>query len=424
MNFNRSLWSWCLYDFANSAFITSVATFIFPIFFKKVLMPSEGIEVLGVVLEGKTTFPLLIASALLLVFIISPWLGSIADKSNRRKLFLMGFCGLGSFSTMGLFFTQKGDFYLGCLLFVGGMIGFSLGNVFYNSLMKDLVGNQEVPKLSARGWALGYAGGFLALILHILLIELHQKLGIDKGLATRIALGSTGLWWLIFAIPLMLNVKESSRHKITSSENESELKSGSPLSNIVESFQLIRSIPYLGFFLMAFFLYNDAVQTTISQATNLAHELLGMEISAVLAAGMMIQFVAIFGSLLFLKLEQRFSTRGAVSIALVNWILILIWALIMQTPSEFYVLCAWVGLVLGITQSGSRTLFAQQIPENHSAQLFAFYTLADKASSVVGPILFAASTLIFPIRYAVVPMLLMLILGTYILQKVKFKESS
>lgn len=379
---------------------------------------------LGVVLEGKTTFPLLIASALLLVFIISPWLGSIADKSNRRKLFLMGFCGLGSFSTMGLFFTQKGDFYLGCLLFVGGMIGFSLGNVFYNSLMKDLVGDQEVPKLSARGWALGYAGGFLALILHILLIELHQKLGIDKGLATRIALGSTGLWWLIFAIPLMLNVKESSRHKITSSENESEVKSGSPLSNIVESFQLIRSIPYLGFFLMAFFLYNDAVQTTISQATNLAHELLGMEISAVLAAGMMIQFVAIFGSLLFLKLEQRFSTRGAVSIALVNWILILIWALIMQTPSEFYVLCAWVGLVLGITQSGSRTLFAQQIPENHSAQLFAFYTLADKASSVVGPILFAASTLIFPIRYAVVPMLLMLILGTYFLQKVKFKESS
>lgn len=222
----------------------------------------------------------------------------------------------------------------------------------------------------------------------------------------------------------MLNVKESSRHKITSSENESEVKSGSPLSNIVESFQLIRSIPYLGFFLMAFFLYNDAVQTTISQATNLAHELLGMEISAVLAAGMMIQFVAIFGSLLFLKLEQRFSTRGAVSIALVNWILILIWALIMQTPSEFYVLCAWVGLVLGITQSGSRTLFAQQIPENHSAQLFAFYTLADKASSVVGPILFAASTLIFPIRYAVVPMLLMLILGTYFLQKVKFKESS
>lgn len=416
MNQSKAVWSWCLYDFANSAFITSVATFIFPLYFKSVLMPQDGLELMGFILEGKTTFPLLISLSLAFVFVLSPWLGAKADQSGTRKIYLISFCSLGSLSTMGLFFTQIGDFWWGSILFVGGMIGFSFGNVFYNSLLKDVSSKETLAKVSAHGWALGYAGGFTALVIHMFLIIMHTDLGITKGLATKIALGSTGLWWAIFAIPIIVNVKESPA-------SSSDLKvSAKPWRGMLAAYREVRSIPILGAFLLCFFLYNDAVQTTISQATNLANELLGMQMTEVLQAGMMIQFVAIFGSLLFLWLEKKFSTRQAVLIALVNWIFILIWALIMQTSTEFYLLCAWVGLVLGVTQSGSRTLFARQIPEGKSAQLFSFYTLADRASAVFGPLLFAIFSLLFPMRYAVLPLILMLLVGTLWLRTLPLKR--
>lgn len=385
-------------------------------------MPQEGIQIAGLDIEGKTAFPILVSLSLLIVFVLSPSLGARADRSSQRKKFLMFFCALGSLSTMGLIFTSQGQIVLGSLLFMGGMIGFSFGNVFYNSLIKDVASEDRTAQVSARGWALGYAGGFTALVLHMVLIQMHAQFGLDKSLATKIALASTGLWWLLFAIPLFLNVQEQ-KH----SDGDSEVLTegvGSPWSGVFQAIREVKAVPFLGVFLMAFFLYNDAVQTTISQATNLANELLGMELTQVLQAGMMIQFVAIFGSLLFLFLEKKFSTKTAVLIALVNWCFILIWALLMQTPGEFYILCAWVGLVLGITQSGSRTLFANQIPASKSAQLFSFYTLADRASAVIGPLLFAVSTVIFPIRYAIVPMLMMLVLGTLWLYKIPVKEST
>jgi UMF1 family MFS transporter len=232
-------------------------------------------------------------------------------------------------------------------------------------------------------------------------------------------MASTGLWWILFAIPLMLNVKEKSTKIQMNTDDEHQVKS--PIKGLIHAFVTIRSVPYLGVFLMAFFMYNDAVQTTISQATNLANELLGMGMTEVLTAGMMIQFVAIFGSLLFLFLEKKIGTKKAVFIALINWCFILVWASIMQNKTEFYILCAWVGLVLGVTQSGSRTLFAQQIPQEHSAQLFSFYTVADRASAVVGPVLFAIGTMILPIRYSILPMLIMLIIGTIWLKKIPMK---
>ncbi len=416
---NKSMWSWCFYDFANSAFITSVATFIYPIYFKTVLVPEKGIELMGLSIEGKTLFPLLIAISLSFVFILSPWLGAKADLSSNRKSYLSFFCLLGGISTMSLVLTTKGDLLFGSLLFMGGMIGFSFGNVFYNSLIKEVASNEDIAKVSGRGWAVGYAGGFLALVIHMVIIQMHDKFGIDKEVATRIAMASTGLWWILFAIPLMLNVKEKSSKIQMNTDVEHQVKS--PIKGMIHAFVTIRSVPYLGVFLMAFFMYNDAVQTTISQATNLANELLGMGMTEVLTAGMMIQFVAIFGSLLFLFLEKKIGTKKAVFIALINWCFILVWASIMQNKTEFYILCAWVGLVLGVTQSGSRTLFAQQIPQEHSAQLFSFYTVADRASAVVGPVLFAIGTMILPIRYSILPMLIMLIIGTIWLKKIPMK---
>ncbi len=405
---NKAQWGWSFYDFANSAFATSVLTFIFPFFFKDVMVGKDTVvSLLGFEWQGKSLYPLIVSLSLLIVLISSPIMGRLADKLQYRKKFLLTYCWVGSACTSALFFLDEGQWQWAALLFGVANIGFAGGNVFYNALLKEVSTEENLAKWSGRGWALGYAGGFTALIIQLVFIMYPGLAGITKLEATRWSLLTTGLWWALWSLPLAIWVKEEGK-------GDSESLSVSDLKTV---FREVTGNRYLLLFLASFFLFNDAVETTISQAANLAEELLSMELQEVLIAGVAIQFVAIFGSLLFLRVEKKWGTRKALLAALANWCLIMIWAMVMQSKSEFYALCIWVGLVMGVTQSASRTLFGNSIPREKSSTFFAFYTLSQKASAMLGPFLFALAAKFFPIRMAVLPLVVMLLFGTYLLVK-------
>jgi UMF1 family MFS transporter len=407
MKTKSSLWAWCLYDFANSAYAVSVLTFIFPFFFKDVLVgKGKSILIWGSEWSGAAVYPIMISLSLGVVFLLVPILAKIADEKAIRKNTLAYFWVLGFVSTMLMFFLKEGNWLLGMILFLLANIGFAGGNVFYNALIKEISTDETLGKVSGQGWALGYLGGFLALIIELILILNHEAFGLDKVFATRLSFLITGIWWFIFGIPLFYKVEESHATK-----EKSELS----LLEVVITLKKALTYPALGLFLLAFFMYNDAVQTTISQAGNLAGEMLGMPLTDVMTAGIAIQFLAIFGSLLFLWIEKKWGTLFSLKLALVNWIFIMVWAMLMTTSTEFYVLCMWVGLVMGVTQSGSRTLFGKFVPKDQSARFYALYTVTDRASAMIGPVLFGLAVNYLSIRWGIFPLLVMVIIGLFCL---------
>jgi UMF1 family MFS transporter len=368
----------------------------------------NSVNLFGNQWEGKSLYPLILSLSLLIVLISSPLMGRLADKYKIKKPLLLAYCWVGSACTAALFFLEPGQWVLATILFCVANIGFAGGNVYYNALLKDVSTDDTLAKVSAKGWAFGYLGGFTLLVAQLVIIMKPELLNLSKVDATRWSLLTTGLWWAFWSMPLAFWVKEA-KEKVEATVAKIDLK---------EIVLELRNNKTLLIFLGAFFLFNDAVETTISQAANMANELLGMELQEVLTAGVMIQFVAIFGSLLFLQIEKRWGTRLALKSALICWSLIMIWAMLMQSKTEFYIISACVGLVMGVTQSASRTLFGMHVPKDKSTTYFSFFTLTQKSSAMIGPFIFALTAHFFPIRYAILPLIIMLVGGTYLLNKI------
>ncbi len=405
---------------ANSVYATSILTFIFPIYFKNVLIADNHSQffVLGTEIKGESIYPFMVSFSLFLVLLLGSFLGQIADKNKSKKRFLFTMSSIGSTATASLFFLEKGDWQIGALLFLIANFCFVSGTIFYNALMKEIAQTEaDTAKLSGLGWGIGYTGGFVVLLAQLALIMKPELVGIDKTLATQIAFLSSGIWWFVFTLPLMWGVQES---KGTSAESEKSI-------GIIDSFKMMKeliALPALALFLGAFFFYNDAVQTTISQASTLANSTLNMELNEVMTVGVIIQLVAIIGSFAFLAIERKIGTSNALKISLINWALIMTWAMLMTHKWEFYILGIWVGLVMGVTQSASRTLFALYTPPEKSSVYFSFYSLADRAGSMVGPMLFALASQFIHIRAGIFPLLIMVLTGLYLLTRIKTSHTT
>ena len=375
---------WCLYDWANSAFATVVLAAVLPVYFAS-LVPAQGVNLFwsSEATPATALWGYIISFSMVVVAITAPGLGNLADRRGWRRRLLIIFCLLGSFATCGLFFAGPGQYLLAAILFILGNIGFAAGNIFYNAYLPDLASGHEADRLSARGFAFGYLGGGLTLLVVFLMIQKYTWFGIaDQGSATRLGFLLTGVWWLAFALPAFswlksVPITSHARHALRTPRD------------YLKTFADLRQYRHLGRFLIAFLIYNDGIQTIIAVSAIFAREELGLGTGTILGCFLMIQFVAMPGALLFSRLAGHFNTKRAILVSLVLFTAITVYASIMKSATEFWILGFAVAIVLGGSQALSRSLFSSMVPKSRSAEFFGFYAMSSKFASIFGPLTFA-----------------------------------
>lgn len=432
---NKEIWGWAIYDWANSAYAVSILSVIFQFYFIDVLATSttdqaghlaKEIIVWGEKIPGASLWAWSVSLSMFLVIIICPVLGAVSDSYGRKKSFLFFFCYTGAFATMFMVFLTQGMWKMGMSLFILSNVGFVAGNVFYNGLLTDIVSSpKNISFVSSFGWGLGYLASFLVLLFELILIKLEIP---DPEFAIRLSLLSTGIWWAIFAIPTFLWIKRRPRPDPIS--HHKVLFTG--FSRLRKTAKALKHYHELLLFMGAFFLYNDGIQTIISQSATFANYALKANLSSILPAFLLIQIVAFFGSLIFIKIEEKIGTKRALVYSLVIWALIIAWAMVIKSLVEFYFMSIFGGLVLGGSQAASRTIYTLMIPKNQSAEFFSLYTIVGKMASIAGPILFGIGALysshlenmpvINNMAGAIFPLFLMIMTGILLLLKVDVKK--
>ncbi len=379
---SREIRAWAMYDWANSAFMTTIIL-VFPIYFVTVAaadLPSARAE---------EFFAWATAAAMVVVALLAPVLGAMADRAGIKKKMLAGFMLFGVTATASLYFVDRGDWVLGASLFVLASIGINASFVFYESLLPHIANEEEIDRVSSAGYALGYLGGGLILAINLLWITYPQRFGFaDAGVATRVSFASAALWWLLFSIPLFRRVPEPP-HRVDTGPRPEGGALRVAVARLQQSVRDLRSYPQAFLLLVAFVLYNDGIQTVIKMAT-LYGTSLGISKSSLIGAVLMTQFVGVPFAFLFGILARRLGTKQSIFLALGVYVAITVFAYRMTTAAEFYVLAFAVAMVQGGTQALSRSLFATMIPRYKSAEFFGFYGVFDKFGGVLGPMLFAS----------------------------------
>lgn len=433
---NKEIWGWALYDWANSAFAVSVLAVVFQLYFVNALATSgldasgaliRQVTILGATIPSGTLWSWSLSLSMIIVVAMTPIIGAVADYAGWKKRFLLFFCYVGACMTMLMVFLTVGMWKLGMLLFILSNICFVGGNVVYNGLLIDVAPSEDqLGFVSGFGWGLGYAASFLVLSFNMILIYLKIPNG---EWAFRLSLLSVGLWWAIFAVPTFLWVKEQAKPR-SLPKGQGLLTVG--FSQIRKTAARLQRYPEMLLFMGAFFLYNDGIQTVIALAVTFSTEALNATPETIMPAFLMIQFVAFFGSLIFIRIETKIGTKRALVYALMVWILLIAWALVMHNLVEFYIMAFLGGLVLGISQSASRTIYALMIPTGQAAEFFSLYAIVGKVASLVGPFLFGVGVFYAPrledipvinkMAGAIFPLFLMVLIGTLLLVKVDVEK--
>ncbi len=415
----RELRAWALYDWANSAFATTVMAAVLPIFYADVAAAPLP-EHVRTAYWGYTT-----AAALLLTALLSPVLGAVADHLNAKKRFLAGFAGVGIGATALLAAAGEGMWLYVSLVFIAANVGFAAANVFYDSLLPHIARPPERNRVSTAGFALGYLGGGLLLALHLLWITQPGWFGLPDALAaTRLAFLSVALWWVLFSIPLLRGVSEPPRGLGAGAggagARTNPLREG--LGRLAQTFREIRRYRPAFLFLVAFWLYSDGIGTIIKMATVYGREI-GIGATDLIGALLLVQFVGIPCTFAFGALADRLGAKGGLYAALGVYTAIAVLGFFMTEAWHFWVLAGAVGTVQGGAQALSRSLYASLIPRAQSAEFFAFYSVSGKFAGVVGPALFGAvSQLAGGSRWSILSLIAFFLLGWLFLSRVDLEE--
>ncbi|MFH1008072.1 MAG: MFS transporter [Candidatus Latescibacterota bacterium] len=376
----KVIWAWWSYDWANSAFATSILATLLPYYYRTVA---------GASLSGNRAtiyWGYTVSIALFLIAVSAPILGAIGDHTGSRKPFLAFLAGLGAFTTGSLVFVGSGDWLLASVLFVVSNMAFAGANIFYDSLLPHIAGPQEIDRVSAKGYALGYLGGGLLLALHFSWIAFPEIFFLGSAQrAIRASFLSVCLWWILFSIPILRWVPEPSRGSHTGNTGHPILGG---FRSLRQTFREIRRYREVTKFLIAFWLYSDGIGTIIKMATIYGSEI-GIGPMDLFGALLMTQFVGIPCSLLFGALAERMGAKRAIYLGLGVYTGISLWACFMTQPWEFWALAFSVGLVQGGTQALSRSFYAAMVPKERAAEFFGFYSVSSKFAGMVGPSVFA-----------------------------------
>lgn len=374
---SRRVISWGLYDWANSAFSTTVMAGFFPLFFKQYwaadMAASESTLMLG-------SFN---ALASMVVVIMAPVLGAIADRGSARKRFLLFFALMGIVMTGSLYLVAAGGWMLALALYTLAVVGFSSGNVFYDSLLIEVAAEREYDMVSSIGFALGYLGGGILFAINVWMTLDPPLFGLaDTAAAVKASFLMVAVWWALFSLPVMLFVPEP-----VSSASRGWLASiGAGMRQLRHTFSRLRLLRQAGLFLLAYWLYIDGVDTIIRMAVDYGLAL-GFDANGLIVALLITQFVGFPAAILFGQLGERFGPRQGIFVAIGVYLVIILWAYQMSQVWEFYLLAVAVGLVQGGIQALSRSFYARLIPLDKPAEFFGFYNMLGKFAAVFGPLL-------------------------------------
>jgi UMF1 family MFS transporter len=378
----KAVWGWAMYDWANSAFTTSVMAGFFPLFFKKYWSYGADVNVS----TAQLGFGNAISS--LIVALTAPLLGAIADKRSVRKKFLIFFAYWGVLMTASLFWVREGQWAWAIFIYGMGIIGFSGANIFYDALLPSLAGEETIDFVSGLGYSMGYLGGGLLFLLNVLMTLMPQKFGLtDASEAVRISFLTVAAWWGIFTIFTIAWVPENPG---TGSVGFQAVKEG--FSQLVKTFKKVRHLKTVSLFLIAYWCYIDGVDTVVRMAVDYGLSL-GFESNDLIAALLLVQFVGFPAALGFGKLGQRWDVRKAIFLAIGVYMLVTLWAVMMTQKQEFYILAGFVGLVQGGIQALSRSYYSRLIPKDQAAEYYGFYNMLGKFAAIFGPALMGGAGL-------------------------------
>jgi UMF1 family MFS transporter len=387
----REQTGWYFYDWANSAYYTTVVTVFFGPYVTTVLARQAAdangfIHPFGVAAAVQAYWGYLVSLSVLVQVLLLPLAGALADYGHRKKQLLALFAYLGAAATVAMFFLQGQAYLFAGALFLAANTAFGASVVIYNSFLPEIAAPEDRDAVSSKGWGIGYIGGGLLLALNLLLYIKPGALGLTEGLAVRISLASAGLWWATFTIiPLAALRNRQAARRLEKGQSAV----GASLRQLARTLRDIRRYPQTLTFLLAYLLYNDAIQTVIALATQFGHDELNISMGPLALAILMVQFVAFFGSIAFNWIAAAITAKRAVMLSLVVWtgVTLSMYSYV-RTTAQYFVVAALVALVLGGSQALSRSLFSQMIPKGKEAEYFGLYEISDKGTSWLCPLAF------------------------------------
>lgn len=409
----RAQFGWIMYDWANSAYITTITAAVLPVYYASVVAVDLEPHIRTAYWGYTTTI------ALLLVAMLGPILGAMADFRGAKKRFLTIFALIGILGAALLFFITEGDWLLASLFAIIGTVGFGGANVFYDALLVYVADEDERDMISSKGYAYGYLGGGILLAINVAMIMFAPDAE-TTALMSRLSFLTVAAWWLIFTIPLWIWVKEPARRILKGEEDFNPVQAS--FRRLAHTFGEIREYRELFKFIVAFWLYNNGIGTIIVMATIYGTEL---EFSQLTTIGtlLMVQFVGIPFSLLFGKLGEKFGTKRSILLSLVIYSAIAIGGFFMYQEIHFWILGFGVAMVQGGSQALSRSLFSRMLPISKSAEFFSFFSVSEKVAGTAGPLLFSVvSTIMGGSRLSIVSLIIFFILGGYLLSRVDENE--
>ena len=409
----RAVWSWAFYDWANSAYSTTVMAGFFPLFFKEYWADPNN--------PSQSTFYLGMANSIasIVVAALAPLLGSVADQGSIKKKFLTFFAFLGVIMTGGLWMVAQGNWQMAVLFYVIATIGFASGNVFYDALLPGLASEERVDAVSSLGFGLGYLGGGLLFLVNVFMYLKPEIFGIPDG-ATAIKLSflSVAVWWAVFTIPLILFVPEPKNYETIEFNNA--IRMG--WVQLVQTFKEIRNMKVVGTFLLAYWFYIDGVDTIIKMAVDYGMSL-NFPGESLIIALLIVQFVAFPAALIYGWLASKIGAKTGIMVGITAYSFITLLGYFMTEAWHFYVLAILIGLFMGGIQALSRSLYTRIIPPDKSAEFFGFYNMLGKFAAIIGPALMGIIALVTgSARLSILSILLLFILGAFFLNKVDIKE--
>jgi len=436
VNDKREIFGWAMYDWANSAFSTTVGTvFLGPYVASLARSAAEAagtstVSFLGIPVAPDSFLPYCISFSVGMQVLFLPILGAIADYSHLRKQMMRLFATIGAASTILMFLLTGGLWWLGGILFIIANLAFGAAIVFYNAYLPDIASEEERDRVSSYGWAMGYLGGGILLALNLAFYLFSDRIGVPGDLAVRINLASAGIWWLGFSYLTWARLRA---RRASRSLPVGDTYATIGFKQLRKTLSEVNHFPETLKFLLAYFLYNDGIQTVIAiSATFAAAPLLqgGLELDqqTLTAVILMIQFVAFGGALLWGRLANWIGAKQSIIVSLFIWSGVVIYAYGgLQGDTvviQFFILGMFIALVMGGSQAISRSLFAQMIPDGKEAEFYSFYEISERGTSWIGPLIFGLANQIFgSLRYGILSLIFFFIAGLIILPFVKVDKA-
>ncbi|WP_345646683.1 MFS transporter [Streptomyces tremellae] len=422
---------WYFYDFANSVYSTSVITVFLGPYLTSVARAAADargfVHPLGIPVRAGSLYAYTISASIVLAVLAMPLVGAAADRTGRKKPLLAASAYVGAAATAGMFFLNGDRYLLGAGLLIVANVALPVSSALYNAYLPEIAGPEERDRVSSRGWAFGYTSGAFVLVLDLVLYSGHDSFGLSQSTAVRICLASAGLWWGAFTVvPLRRLRDRRAASRGADGGRTAAGTAGTGWRQLAATLRDMRRHPLTLAFLLAFLIYNDGIQTVISQASVYGSEELGLGQSTLIVAVLLVQVLAVAGALAMGRLARLYGGKRTVLGSLGVWVLILVGGYFLPagSPVWFFFLAAAIGLVLGGSQALSRSLFSHMVPAGKEAEYFSAYELSDRGLSWLGPLAFGlAYQLTGSYRVAIVSLLVFFVVGSVLLARVPVRQA-